>query len=314
MNVALINERTGKPVATLVEIAATRTTRRRGLLGRDGLDEASAMLLAPCAAVHTAGMRFAIDVVFVDRQGFAVKVVPNLRPWRIALATGGRAVIEMAAGSLAAGQVLAGDRLFLAPVSAAAGAVNEPAPTAPVTKAVGTRAVPAVPGGLGAATSGAGRGFVARLRDSAGTNILEAAILTPLLLLLTLSIADFGVLFYVYLALENGVSQASRYGVTGNAMDDPARPGTPLSRSDSIKTAMRQATPTLTLPDSAFTFSFMSPGATGWSGGTGGPGDIGKVTVDYNWTLMTPLLRPFFTGGQAHLRVDSAMRNETRFQ
>ena len=120
MDVALINERTCQPVATMVEIAATRTTRRRGLLGRDRLAEASAMLLAPCAAVHTAGMRFPIDVVFVDRQGYAVKVVRNLQPWRIALATSGRVVIEMAAGSLRWGQVLVGDRLYLAPASAMA--------------------------------------------------------------------------------------------------------------------------------------------------------------------------------------------------
>ena len=63
-----------------------------------------------------------------------------------------------------------------------------------------------------------------RLRDTAGTSMLEAAIITPLLLLLTLSIVDFGALFYVYLALENGVSQATRYGVTGNVMDDPCIP------------------------------------------------------------------------------------------
>lgn len=113
-----MNARTRLPVATQVEIAATRTTRRKGLLGRDRLDETAAMLLAPCAAVHTAGMRFPIDVVFVDRQGYAVKVVRNLQPWRIALAAGGRVVIEMAAGSLRWGQVLLGDRLYLAPVSA----------------------------------------------------------------------------------------------------------------------------------------------------------------------------------------------------
>ena len=115
MVVALMNERTRQTVATSVEIAATRTSRRRGLLGRDRLDGTSAMLLAPCTAVHTAGMRFAIDVVFVDREGHAVKVVRNLRPWRIALAAGGRAVIEMAAGSLGWGQVLLGDRLYLEP-------------------------------------------------------------------------------------------------------------------------------------------------------------------------------------------------------
>jgi uncharacterized membrane protein (UPF0127 family) len=126
MNVALMNERTQTPVATQVEIAATRTTRRRGLLGRDHLDQASAMLLAPCGAVHTAGMRFAIDVVFVDRQGYAVKVVRNLRPWRIALAAGGRAVIEMAAGSLQWGQVLLGDRLYLAPLTKESGMEGNP--------------------------------------------------------------------------------------------------------------------------------------------------------------------------------------------
>ena len=107
MQVALFNERTNQAVATQVEIAATRRSRNRGLLGRDHLDEAAAMLLAPCTSVHTVGMRFPIDVVFVDRQGYAVKVVRNLRPWRIALSIGGRAVIEMAAGSLRWGQVVA---------------------------------------------------------------------------------------------------------------------------------------------------------------------------------------------------------------
>jgi Flp pilus assembly protein TadG len=158
------------------------------------------------------------------------------------------------------------------------------------------------------------RGILRRVRDTAGTSVLEAAIITPLLLLLTFSICDFGALFYVYLALENGVSQASRYGITGNLMDDPSKPGTPLSRTESIKTAMRQATPTLTLDDNAFSFSNMAVGASGWSAGTGAPGTIEKVTVDYTWNLMTPLLSPFFPGGQMHFRVESAMKNEARFQ
>ena len=120
MHVVLMNERTREQVATSVEIAATRKARRRGLLGRDSLDEASALVLAPCTAVHTAGMRFAIDVVFADRQGYAVKVVRDLRPWRISLAAGARVVIEMPAGSLRWGQVMPGDRLYLTPASAQA--------------------------------------------------------------------------------------------------------------------------------------------------------------------------------------------------
>ena len=142
-----------------------------------------------------------------------------------------------------------------------------------------------------------------RFRNSRGSTLVEAALITPLLLLLTFSIVDFGALLYIYLSLESGVSQATRYAVT-----NPVTPG--MTRDQAIRTAMRQATPTLTLPDAAFSFSFMPPGAGTWSNGTGGPGDIGRVTVNYTWNIMTPLIRPFFTGGQVTIRVESAMKNE----
>lgn len=153
-----------------------------------------------------------------------------------------------------------------------------------------------------------------RLKDATGATLLEAAIITPLLLLLTFSIADFGGLFYVYLALENGVSQATRQAITGSVVDDPSNPGTPLSRPAAIKAAMRSATPTLTIPDSAFTFEHMAVGGTSWVSGTGGPGEIEKVTITYTWPLMTPLLQPFFAGGQLSMKVESMMKNESRFQ
>jgi len=156
--------------------------------------------------------------------------------------------------------------------------------------------------------------YIKRLKDATGATLLEAAIVTPLLLLLTFSIADFGGLFYVYLALENGVSQATRQAITGNTVDDPSNPGTPLSRPAAIKAAMRAATPTLNIPDSAFTFEHMAVGGTSWVGGTGGPGEIEKVTITYTWPLMTPLLKPFFAGGQLSMKVESMMKNESRFQ
>jgi Flp pilus assembly protein TadG len=153
-----------------------------------------------------------------------------------------------------------------------------------------------------------------RLSGCEGTNMLEAAIVTPLLLLLTFSIIDFATLFYVHLALESGVSQATRFAVTGNTMEDPNNPGFQLSRTESIKQAMRNATPTLTIPDGAFTFEHRTPGAGSWTGGVGGPDDIEKVSVEYNWTLLNPLIGHFFTGGQIALKVDSAMKNEGRFE
>jgi Flp pilus assembly protein TadG len=163
-----------------------------------------------------------------------------------------------------------------------------------------------------------GRIFLQRarrlLRGTAGVNMIEAAIVTPLLLLLTFAVVDFASVFYVYLALENGVSQATRFAVTGNTLEDPSSPGTPLDRPGSIKLAMRRATPTLTIPDGAFSFSHMAPGAAGWAGGVGGPGDVEKVTVTYTWNVMTPLLRPFFTNGRITFAVDSSMKNESRFE
>jgi Flp pilus assembly protein TadG len=145
-----------------------------------------------------------------------------------------------------------------------------------------------------------------RIRSSRGATLVEAAIMTPLLLLLTFSIVDFACLFYVYLALENGASQATRYAVTGQLVSGQ-------TREESIKTAMRQATPTLTIDDGMFSFTHLRPGETVWRAGTGAENDIGKVTINYPWNLMTPLIRPFFTGGQINIVVESAMKNERRF-
>ena len=144
------------------------------------------------------------------------------------------------------------------------------------------------------------------IRNCRGATMIEAAIMTPLLLLLTFSIVDFACLFYVYLALENGASQATRYAVTGQVIAGQ-------SREESIKAAMRQATPTLTIGDNMFSFTHLPPGGSTWVSGTGAENDIGKVTVTYTWNLMTPLIRPFFTNGQLVFRVESAMKNERRF-
>jgi uncharacterized membrane protein (UPF0127 family) len=121
MAVSLINARTRELLATSVEVAVTRKSRRRGLLGRDHLDASAALILEPCAAVHTAFMRFSIDVVFVNRGGYAVKIVEDVPPWRIALSTRAHAAIEMAAGSLRRLDLSLGDRLYVSPASDAEG-------------------------------------------------------------------------------------------------------------------------------------------------------------------------------------------------
>jgi len=108
----LINARTSMAVASVVELAVTRADRRRGLLGRDALDLSAAIMLAPCVSVHTAFMRFPIDVMFVDRDGVVRKITRDLRPWRVAASLRAYAAIEVAAG--VERDVMPGDRLYLA--------------------------------------------------------------------------------------------------------------------------------------------------------------------------------------------------------
>jgi uncharacterized protein len=110
---ALVNQRTDEALARHVEVAVTRRARRKGLLGRDGFGSSCALILAPCAAIHTMFMRFDIDAVFVDDDGRAVKVVRRLAPWRIAVDATAHAVVELPAGSLSDDDVAIGDRLYL---------------------------------------------------------------------------------------------------------------------------------------------------------------------------------------------------------
>ena len=96
-----------------VSTAASFWQRLVGLLGRAGLPADQALLITPCNNIHTFFMRFAIDVVFLDRDGVIVAIVPHLRPWRIAMARAAHACLELDAGGaqrfgLVTGRQLAG--------------------------------------------------------------------------------------------------------------------------------------------------------------------------------------------------------------
>jgi uncharacterized membrane protein (UPF0127 family) len=83
----------------------------RGLLGRRSLDSDEGILLRPAGSVHTFFMRFAIDVLFLDRDLVVVGIEPELRPWRTAGRRGAKSVVELAAGECARRGVVVGDRL-----------------------------------------------------------------------------------------------------------------------------------------------------------------------------------------------------------
>jgi uncharacterized membrane protein (UPF0127 family) len=99
----------GNDVLASLEVAESRAARRRGLLGRDGID--GALLLQPARSVHTIGMRFAIDVAHLGPDGTVLRVA-TMKPWRIgAPVPAARSVVEAEAGSFARWGVALGDVL-----------------------------------------------------------------------------------------------------------------------------------------------------------------------------------------------------------
>ncbi len=110
----VISETRGTVVAEEVRVADNIWSRFWGLMGRRSLAESAGLLLRPSSSVHTAFMRFPIDVVFLDRSLRVVKVVPEMKLFRVAMASGSaHSVLELNAGAAARAQVEAGDQLAL---------------------------------------------------------------------------------------------------------------------------------------------------------------------------------------------------------
>lgn len=100
--------REGEVLASL-EVADSRSARARGLLGRDGIE--GALLLQPARSVHSMGMRFPIDVAFLDAEGLVLESL-TLRPRRVTRPRWrARAVLEAEAGAFRSWGLALGDRL-----------------------------------------------------------------------------------------------------------------------------------------------------------------------------------------------------------
>ena len=110
----LLNQRNGLVVATQVLTAFDSASRRNGLLKFETMPEGAALIIAPCSAVHTIGMRFDIDIAFVAKDGRVLKVRHAVKAWRLAASLRAFAVVELAAGVLARAETVAGDLFVVA--------------------------------------------------------------------------------------------------------------------------------------------------------------------------------------------------------
>jgi len=108
----LVDAATGRVLIERLELAATFWQRFRGWQFRALPPRGSGVLLAPCNSIHTAGMRFAIDAVFIGQDGTVLQIASDLLPWRaVRLVRGAQAVLEVPSGRC---QFQPGQRLAIA--------------------------------------------------------------------------------------------------------------------------------------------------------------------------------------------------------
>ncbi|CAB3649746.1 hypothetical protein LMG22037_00921 [Paraburkholderia phenoliruptrix] len=101
----------GRDAGISVSITQTVRERMRGLLGRDSLPAGEALLLERCGSVHTFGMRFEIDVLFLDRRERVVAIHHDVRKHRVLFDLRAVHTLEMPAGAARARGLAVGDCL-----------------------------------------------------------------------------------------------------------------------------------------------------------------------------------------------------------
>ncbi|MFZ0589643.1 MAG: DUF192 domain-containing protein [Bryobacteraceae bacterium] len=110
---AVINTASGIPISGFVWLAGTSSERRKGLRGVERLADGHGLWISPCEAIHTFGMKIAIDAVFIGRDHRVKKVYSALRPGRIAWCLTAESVLELPENSVAQSQTKAGDQLAI---------------------------------------------------------------------------------------------------------------------------------------------------------------------------------------------------------
>lgn len=98
-------------LATRLEVAGRTKSRRTGLLGRSELKREEGLWIIPCEAVHTFGMRFPIDLIFLDKKNRVKKQLRSVTPWRISVCFSAHSVLELAQGTILDTQTKPGDAI-----------------------------------------------------------------------------------------------------------------------------------------------------------------------------------------------------------
>ena len=111
MKYRLRNLTRGTLLGDSIDIADTSAKRNRGLLKHTELRAGEGLWITPCEGVHTFFMKFAIDLVYLDRAHKVKKVRHAVVPWRMSACLSAHSIIELPAGAARQSLTQAGDDL-----------------------------------------------------------------------------------------------------------------------------------------------------------------------------------------------------------
>ena len=105
------NQTRGTVLGDAIDLADTSAKRRVGLLKHQRLEPGHGLWIVPCESVHTFFMRFAIDLVYLDRKHKVRKVRNAVPPWRLSVCLTAHSILELPAGTARQTATAAGDEL-----------------------------------------------------------------------------------------------------------------------------------------------------------------------------------------------------------
>jgi hypothetical protein len=138
--VRVVNESRQRVLGGSIRMADTLHARLRGFLFRRKPGHGEGLLLAPCKGVHMYGMRFPLDVLFIDESGHVIAAHPELAPGqRTPMYATARYALELPTGSIANTHTIVGDRLSWKPAGAEVTGNGSSGNHRPMASAIGER-------------------------------------------------------------------------------------------------------------------------------------------------------------------------------
>lgn len=148
-------------------------------------------------------------------------------------------------------------------------------------------------------------------QPQAGAAVLEMALVAPVFLLSLLAVFEFGLMFFVNLTMQHAVREGARYAITGQSdldlnTSEPSRQRAVIEKIKASSMGMFDSVqPVISVNGTRYDNSNAYPASM-----FAGSGETLVLQLDCRWPVVTPLMRPFFAGGEYRFAVAATMRNE----